>query len=62
MFKQAVEAALLQLPMVNGCCVVAHGEEGEDKYLAAYVVPEGKVTSVMKTSSLTHAFRSGHLC
>lgn len=43
MFEQAIEAALLQLPMVNGCCVVAHGEEGEDKYLAAYVVPEGKV-------------------
>ena len=40
-FKQAVEAALLQLPLVNACCVVAHGEEGEDKYLAAYVVPEG---------------------
>ncbi|KAJ7376866.1 hypothetical protein OS493_032015 [Desmophyllum pertusum] len=41
---QAVEAALLQLPMVNGCSVVAHGEEGEDKYLAAYVVPEGKAS------------------
>lgn len=40
-FKQAIEAALLQLPMVNGCSVVAHGEEGQDKYLAAYVVPEG---------------------
>lgn len=39
--KQAVEAALLQLPVVNGCCVVAHGEEGDDKYLAAYIVPEG---------------------
>ena len=43
MFQQAVEAALLQLPMVIACCVVAHGEEGEDKYLVAYVVPEGKV-------------------
>jgi len=42
---QAVEAALLQLPMVSACCVVAHGEEGDDKYLAAYIVPEGnKVT------------------
>lgn len=39
--KQAVESALLQLPVVNGCCVVAHGEEGDDKYLAAYIVPEG---------------------
>lgn len=42
---QAVEAALLQLPLVNACCVVAHGEEGEDKYLAAYVVPEGNEAS-----------------
>ena len=42
-FEQAVEAALLQLPKVKACSVVAHGEEGEDKYLAAYVVPEGKV-------------------
>lgn len=50
LFQQAVEAALLQLPMVNACCVVAHGEEGEDKYLAAYVVPEGKVKK--KTSAL----------
>jgi len=41
---QAVEAALLQLPMVTACCVVAHGEEGDDKYLAAYVVPEGKAS------------------
>ncbi|KAL9971921.1 hypothetical protein ACROYT_G018144 [Oculina patagonica] len=41
---QAIEAALLQLPMVNGCSVVAHGEEEEDKYLAAYVVPEGKAS------------------
>lgn len=38
---QAVEAALLQLPLVSGCCVAAHGEEGQDKYLAAYIVPEG---------------------
>jgi len=29
------------MSMVNGCCVIAHGEEGQDKYLAAYVVPEG---------------------
>ena len=40
-FTQAVEAALLQLPLVSGCCVAAHGEEGQDKYLAAYIVPEG---------------------
>lgn len=37
--QQAVEAALIQLPMVQACCVVALGEEGEDKYLVAYVVP-----------------------
>ncbi|XP_048589183.1 glycine betaine reductase ATRR isoform X2 [Nematostella vectensis] len=41
---QAVEAALLQLPMINACVVLALGEEGTDKYLVAYVVPEGKVT------------------
>ena len=28
--------------MVNACSVLVHGDEGEDKYLAAYVVPEGK--------------------
>ena len=41
---QAIEAALLDLPMVNACVVIVMGEEGEDKYLVAYVVPEGKTS------------------
>ena len=41
---QAIEAYLLELPMVNSCIVLVHGEEGEDKSLVAYVVPEGKTT------------------
>ena len=28
--------------MVNASVVIVMGEEGEDKYLVAYVVPEGK--------------------
>ena len=34
----------MDLPMVNACTVLAHGEEGTDKYLVAYVVPDGKVS------------------
>ena len=30
--------------MVNACVVVVMGEEGEDKYLVAYIVPEGKTS------------------
>ncbi|PSN49701.1 hypothetical protein C0J52_05337 [Blattella germanica] len=41
---QAVEAALLELPMVNSGCILEKGEEGTDKYLVAYIVPEGKTT------------------
>ncbi|KAJ9589457.1 hypothetical protein L9F63_017318 [Diploptera punctata] len=41
---QAVEAALLELPMVNSGCVLTRGEEGSDKYLVAYIVPEGKTS------------------
>lgn len=41
---QAVEAALLELPLVNACVVVVMGQEGEDKYLVAYIVPEGNPT------------------
>ncbi|XP_049804567.1 uncharacterized protein LOC126248021 isoform X1 [Schistocerca nitens] len=41
---QAVEAALLELPMVNSGCVLALGEEGSDKFLVAYIVPEGKTS------------------
>ncbi|XP_071786315.1 uncharacterized protein [Asterias amurensis] len=36
---QAVEAALLALPLVNACAVLVKGAEGDDKYLVAYIVP-----------------------
>jgi acyl-CoA synthetase (AMP-forming)/AMP-acid ligase II len=41
---QAVEAAVLELPMVNACYISVEGDEGADKFLVAYIVPEGKVT------------------
>lgn len=41
---QAVEAALLELPMVNAGYILVEGDEGSDKFLVAYIVPEGKVT------------------
>ncbi|XP_013419834.1 uncharacterized protein LOC106180401 [Lingula anatina] len=41
---QAVEAAILDLPTVNAAVVIVKGEEGEDKYLVAYIVPEGQTT------------------
>ncbi|CAG2053402.1 unnamed protein product [Timema podura] len=40
----AVEAALLQLPMVNTGCVLVLGDEGSDKFLVAYIVSEGKTS------------------
>ena len=30
--------------MVNACVVIVQGQEGEDKYLVAYIVPEGKTS------------------
>ncbi|XP_046580237.1 linear gramicidin synthase subunit D-like [Haliotis rubra] len=39
---QAVESALMSLPMVNACVVLVMGEEGEDKFLVSYLVPEGQ--------------------
>ncbi|WAQ97992.1 LGRD-like protein [Mya arenaria] len=36
---QAVEAALMELPMVHSCVVLVKGAEGEDKFLVAYIVP-----------------------
>ncbi|XP_064637306.1 uncharacterized protein LOC135493708 isoform X2 [Lineus longissimus] len=41
---QAVEAALLDLPMVNTAVCLVEGDEGEDKLLIAYVVPEGSTS------------------
>ncbi|KAK7873449.1 hypothetical protein R5R35_000229 [Gryllus longicercus] len=41
---QAVETALLDLTMVNTGCVLALGDEGSEKILVAYIVPEGKTS------------------
>ena len=41
---QAVEAALLELPMLKACVTLVMGKEGEDKFLVAYIVPEGHTT------------------
>lgn len=38
LFFQAIEAALLQIEGVSAAVVVVKGEEGDDKYLVAYVV------------------------
>ncbi|XP_075266110.1 uncharacterized protein LOC142358577 isoform X2 [Convolutriloba macropyga] len=35
---KAVENALSKLPMVENCVVLAEGNEGDDKYLVAYVI------------------------
>jgi acyl-CoA synthetase (AMP-forming)/AMP-acid ligase II len=35
-----VESALLLLPMVHAAVVLVKGEEGEDKFLVAYIVKE----------------------
>ncbi|ELT91027.1 hypothetical protein CAPTEDRAFT_189369 [Capitella teleta] len=45
---QAVEAALLSLPVVNACVVLVEGEEGQDKNLIAYVVPENQENMTIK--------------
>lgn len=31
----------MQLPCVKSCVVIAEGQEGEDKYLIAYIVQDG---------------------
>ncbi|XP_029644001.1 linear gramicidin synthase subunit D [Octopus sinensis] len=41
---QAVEASLMSLSSVNNCVVLVKGNEGEDKFLIAYVVTNGEVT------------------
>ena len=30
--------------MVNACVVLVEGEEGQDKFLVSYIVPEGQTT------------------
>jgi acyl-CoA synthetase (AMP-forming)/AMP-acid ligase II len=49
---QAVEAALLELHMVNTSCVLVEGDEGCDKFLVAYIVPEGKTSHKEVRSAL----------
>ena len=44
MILQAVEAALLSLGIVKACVVLALGNEGEDKQLAAYIVRDSDVS------------------
>ena len=39
-----MEVALLELPLVNACVVITQGEEGHEKHLVAYVVPEHSAT------------------
>ena len=41
---QAVEAALMELSCVHACVVLVKGEEGEDKFLVAYIVPKEQAT------------------
>ena len=41
-----MESALLDLPLVNACTVLAHGDEGSEKYLVAYVVPNEQVCTM----------------
>ncbi|ELT87526.1 hypothetical protein CAPTEDRAFT_186995 [Capitella teleta] len=49
---QAVEAALLSLPVVNACVVLVEGEEGQDKNLIAYVVPENQENMTIKRGEI----------
>ena len=39
-----MESALLLLPMVSAAVVIVCGEEGEDKFLVAYIVKEGQTS------------------
>ncbi|XP_035825631.1 linear gramicidin synthase subunit D [Aplysia californica] len=49
---QAVESCLLSLPMVKKCVVLVSGEEGEDKYLVAYIVSDGQTTKKLVRAEL----------
>ena len=51
-YSQAIEAALISLPNVSNSVVLVHGEEGEDKFLVAYIVLEGQATKKKIRSSL----------
>ena len=51
--RQAVERALLELPAVSTGCVLVKGQEGEDKFLVAYVVPGERGFATFSTRSLS---------
>ena len=34
----------MSLPEVHNCVVLVNGDEGENKFLVAYIVPNGEVT------------------
>lgn len=40
----AIENILMELDFVYSCVITAHGEEGGDKYLVAYIVPSEPTT------------------
>ena len=42
----------MDLPLVKACVVLTLGKEGDDKHLAAYIVPEGKTTKKEIRSAL----------
>ena len=57
---QAVETNLMALPMVHACVVLVMGEEGQNKFLVAYIVPEGLYIFV-ETIKLTSAYECFNL-
>ncbi len=48
---KAVENALTKLPMVENCVVLAEGNEGDDKFLVAYIVLTGQFRSQAQSAS-----------
>jgi acyl-CoA synthetase (AMP-forming)/AMP-acid ligase II len=47
-----VEAALMDLSMINAAVVLVKGAEGEDKFLVSYIVPEGQTSKKEIRSAL----------
>lgn len=39
-----MEAAIIELPLVTACIILVEGEEGDHKFLVAYVVTEGQTS------------------
>lgn len=42
----------MDLPMVHACVMLVHGEEGDNKFLVAYIVPEGTTSKKEVRSAL----------